>query len=74
VVNNGILHFCLETDDIDAVVARLTELGVPVTPKKLGVDNSWQAWLEDPDGNKIEIHQYTPTSTQLTGGTVEADW
>jgi catechol 2,3-dioxygenase-like lactoylglutathione lyase family enzyme len=73
-VNNGILHFCLETDDIDAAVARLTELGVPVTPKKLGVDNSWQAWLEDPDGNKIEIHQYTPASTQFTGGTVEADW
>jgi lactoylglutathione lyase len=74
VVNNGIAHFCLETDDIDAVVATLTERGVAVTPKKLGVDNSWQVWLEDPDGNRFEVHQYTATSTQFSGGTVAADW
>jgi lactoylglutathione lyase/glyoxylase I family protein len=74
VVNNGIAHFCLETDDLDAVVAELTARGVPVTPKKLGVDNTWQVWLEDPDGNKFEVHQYTPTSSQFLGGTVEADW
>ena len=74
VVNNGIAHFCLETDDIDAVVGRLTERGVTVTPKKLGVDNTWQVWLEDPDGNRFEVHQYTPASTQFSGGTVEADW
>jgi catechol 2,3-dioxygenase-like lactoylglutathione lyase family enzyme len=74
VVNNGIAHFCLETDDIDAVVAKLTERGVAVTPKKLGVDNTWQVWLEDPDGNRFEVHQYTPASTQFSGGTVEADW
>jgi catechol 2,3-dioxygenase-like lactoylglutathione lyase family enzyme len=74
VVNNGIAHFCLETDDIDAVMGQLTERGVPFTPKKLGVDNTWQIWLEDPDGNKFEVHQYTPTSTQFSGGTIEADW
>ena len=74
VVNNGILHFCLETDDIDAVMAQLAERGVAFTPKKLGVDNTWQIWLEDPDGNKFEVHQYTPASTQFLGGTVEADW
>ena len=74
VVNNGILHFALETDDIDAVVAQLTERGVACTPKKLGVDNTWQTWMEDPDGNRFEVHQYTPASTQFTGGTVEADW
>ncbi len=74
VVNNGIAHFCLETDDIDAVVAQLTERGVAVTPKKLGVDNTWQVWLEDPTGNRFEVHQYTPASTQFAGGTVEADW
>jgi catechol 2,3-dioxygenase-like lactoylglutathione lyase family enzyme len=74
VVNNGLAHFALETDDIDAVMAQLTERGVPFTPKKLGVDNTWQIWLEDPDGNKFEVHQYTPASTQFSGGTVEADW
>jgi catechol 2,3-dioxygenase-like lactoylglutathione lyase family enzyme len=74
VVNNGILHFCLETDDIDAVAAELTERGVSIGPKKLGVDNTWQIWLEDPDGNRFEVHEYTPDSAQFQGGTVEADW
>ena len=74
VVNNGIAHFCLEADDIDAVMSELAERGVPFTPKKLGVDNTWQIWLEDPDGNKFEVHQYTPASTQFTGGSIEADW
>ncbi len=74
VVNNGIAHFCLEADDIDAVMATLTERGVPFTQKKLGCDNTWQIWLEDPDGNRFEVHQYTAASTQFSGGTVEADW
>jgi len=74
VANNGILHFCLETADLDATMAQLAERGVSCTPKKLGVDNTWQTWLEDPDGNKFEVHQYTPASTQSTGGSVEADW
>ncbi len=74
VVNNGILHFCLETPDIDALMAELTRRGVPFTPKKMGVDNSWQIWLEDPDGNRFEVQQYTPRSSQFTGQSVEADW
>jgi lactoylglutathione lyase/glyoxylase I family protein len=74
VVNNGLAHFCLETDDMDALIARLTERGVSFTPKKLGPDNAWQMWLEDPDGNRFEVHQYTPASRQLSGDSVEADW
>jgi catechol 2,3-dioxygenase-like lactoylglutathione lyase family enzyme len=75
VVNNGILHFCLETDDLDALMAALAERNVSFTPKKLGVDDTWQIWLEDPDGNRFEVHQYTPASRQLVpGGSVEADW
>jgi len=74
VVNNGISHFCLETDDLDATMAQLTERGVAFGPKKLGVDDTWQIWLEDPDGNRFEVQQYTATSAQLVGGTIEADW
>jgi len=74
VVNNGIIHFCLETDDIDTVIAQARGNGVEVTDKKLGVDNTWQCWLEDPDGNRFEVHQYTLTSAQHLGGDVEADW
>ncbi len=30
----------------------------------MGSDHSWQAWLSDPDGNRVELHQYTPESWQ----------
>jgi lactoylglutathione lyase/glyoxylase I family protein len=57
-------HFCLEVDDVEKTVAGLVARGVQVTPTKMGSDNSWQAWLADPDGNKIELHGYTPQSKQ----------
>ena len=75
VVNNGIAHFCLETDSIDAVIEKLTALQVPFTPKKFGCDSSWQIWLADPDGNQFEVHHYTEKSMQLReGASVEIDW
>ncbi len=59
-------HFCLEVDDIEKTVAALRAGGVDVTDPKMGADHSWQAWLADPDGNRIELHQYTPDSKQGT--------
>jgi lactoylglutathione lyase/glyoxylase I family protein len=61
-----ILHFCLEVDDIEAAGRRLTENGYEATAKKLGADQSWQLWTADPSGVRIEFHQYTAHSTQLT--------
>ncbi len=57
-------HFCLEVDDIEATAAELRARGVELTPVKLGSDHSWQTWLTDPDGNRIELHGYTPKSKQ----------
>ena len=57
-------HFCLEVDDIEQTAAELRTRGVEVTEVKLGDDRSLQAWLADPDGNRIELHQYTPQSKQ----------
>lgn len=57
-------HFCLQVDDLDAETARLREVGVDVGDSKMGSDGSLQAWLADPDGNRIELHQYTPKSKQ----------
>jgi lactoylglutathione lyase len=31
----------------------------------LGGDQSYQAWLADPDGNRIELHQFTDKSLQI---------
>ena len=57
-------HCCLEVDDIKATASELRSRGVEVTEVKMGSDNSWQAWLTDPDGNRIELHQYTQESKQ----------
>jgi len=73
-VNTGLVHFCLETEDLDGLMADLRARGVNCGEKKLGCDGTWQIWLADPDGNAFEVHQYTPQSMQFIGGTVEADW
>lgn len=57
-------HICLEVADINQSVAELKARGVEVTEVKLGSDNTWQSWLSDPDGNRIELHQYTEKSWQ----------
>ncbi len=60
-------HFCLEVDDIDKTIEEIGNFGVSVTDKKMGDDNTWQAWLTDPNGIKIELHQYTDKSSQVVG-------
>lgn len=57
-------HICLEVDDIEATVRTLNERGIETSEIKLGSDNSHQAWITDPDGNRIELHGYTPESKQ----------
>ena len=66
-------HFCLEVEDIDALIAKLTAQGVDVSGKKLGADNAWQAWITDPNGLRIELMQYTEDSAQFTGEPVMLD-
>lgn len=62
----GVNHFCLGVDDIDVVVDGLTKAGIPLTTgKKMGADYNFQAWIEDPDGNRIELMQMMPKAMQL---------
>lgn len=60
-------HFCLQVEGLDAYVAGLVSRGVEVTGRKTGNDHSRQAWIKDPDGNQIELQEYTAQSRQLTG-------
>jgi glyoxylase I family protein len=49
-------HFAILVDDLDATAARLRADGVEVTdPQPIG--SSWQCFLADPSGNRIELHQ-----------------
>ncbi|MGD0111837.1 MAG: VOC family protein [Armatimonadota bacterium] len=57
-------HLCLAVDDIEPTVSDLRPRGVEVTEPEKGNDQSWQAWLADTGGNRIELHQYTPESWQ----------
>jgi lactoylglutathione lyase len=60
-------HFCLEVTGLDEYCTQLKAKGVEVTQITLGMDNSRQAWITDPDGNSIELMEYGPSSLQLTG-------
>lgn len=64
---NGVCfnHLCLRVEDCAAAVELLQSKGVSidVLPKK-GHDGNLQAWIHDPDGNKIELMQLFPESPQ----------
>lgn len=58
-------HLCLVSDDIRADVEMLREAGVHIRVEvKQGLDHNYQAWIQDPDGNHIELMQLSPESPQ----------
>jgi lactoylglutathione lyase len=62
---NGLNHLCLTVADIEAVVQELAERGVPLSqPIKRGADGNRQAWIEDPDGNRVELMEMAPNGLQ----------
>lgn len=66
--NIGIFHICLTVEDLDKAEADLAKNGVPLSkPRKpgRGVDHNRGMWIEDPDGNQIEIMEMAPESIQL---------
>ncbi|RYE07577.1 MAG: VOC family protein [Hyphomicrobiales bacterium] len=63
---NAISHVCLTVDDLDAVVDRVEQAGIKLLiDKKTAADGNRQAWVEDPDGNRVEFMQLHPDSLQL---------
>jgi hypothetical protein len=60
--------------DIEQIISTLRRHGYDVGDKKLGADASWQAWTRDPNGIRIEFHEYTPESMQLRGGISKVSW
>ena len=57
-------HLCLEVDDLQGTIDALRAADVEVTGIKIGKDRSHQAWIVDPDGNRIELHKYNADSKQ----------
>ena len=65
---NGAHHFCLTVDKLEAVLETVAAKGgqhfawvggvlAPVDERRIvdGLDGNRQAWLQDPDGNRIEL-------------------
>ncbi len=73
-VVGNINHIAIQVEGIDAVIGRLRDHGYEVGDKSLGADHSWQVWTTDPNGVRIEFHEYTQESMQLVGGTCVVDW
>ena len=61
----AINHLCVTTDDIEQTLRDLAEAGIPLTRElKVGPDGNRQAWIEDPDGVRIEIMEMAEDSLQ----------
>ncbi|MGI5896472.1 MAG: VOC family protein [Oscillospiraceae bacterium] len=59
----GYLHACFEVEDIFAVTEQIKKNGGTMFKEPMkGVDNNYQAWIIDPDGNRIEFMQLEPDS------------
>ena len=64
----GTNHICLTVDDIEETARYLASVGIPLTapldPTKRGVDRNRGMWVEDPDGNRIEIMEMAKDCVQ----------
>jgi len=65
--NVGMTHLCLTSPDLDTTEAHLKSVGIPLSrPRnpKPGVDGNRGMWIEDPDGNRIEIMEMAANCIQ----------
>ena len=63
----GVNHLSLAVGDLDATEAALRSEGILLSrPRKdgRGVDGNRGMWIEDPDGNRIEIMEMAPDCIQ----------
>ena len=59
----GYAHTCLVVDDVAATLAHLATLGVtPSVPARVGRAGQELAFIEDPDGNRLELMAIPPGS------------
>jgi lactoylglutathione lyase len=61
----GVNHICFSIDDIEATAARFAAAGVLLTsPIQTGLDGNRGAWIEDHEGNRIELMEMAPDCLQ----------
>lgn len=66
--NLGYSHFSLLVDNIYKAREELISVGIAIDQEiKKGDSETYQMWIHDPDGNNIEIMQFTENSEQVKG-------
>lgn len=59
-------HLCLEVSNIHAIAQELVKKGYVLDQQvSFGLDNNFQCWIHDPDGNPIELMEYGKDALQL---------
>ena len=56
-VSSGAMSFCLEIDNLDAVVSYLTDLGYSIPREIMQTSHGREIYAYDPDGNRVILHQ-----------------
>ena len=65
---NGVNHMCLTIDDLDDLLPGDRGQGDQADRAiKAALDGNRQAWIEDPDGNRIELMEMHPDCLQYKG-------
>jgi glyoxylase I family protein len=60
---NGVFrHICLAVNDIHSLNMELQKVGLAATVQRGRTDRTLQMWVMDPNGIKIEFHEYDPQS------------
>lgn len=63
----GYTHMCFEVQRIQQLYERLLPTGCVVEGSlRRGRDKSWQFWIKDLSGNRIELMEYNDESEQTT--------
>jgi lactoylglutathione lyase len=62
---NQYKHLCFEVKGLAGFKEKLLKQGISVSEITTGMDFSSQAWINDPDGNSIELMEYSAKSLQL---------
>lgn len=57
-------HICIEVESMERAVAEFRSRGAEVSDPVVGADGNPQAWVSDPDGNRIELHELRPSGLQ----------
>jgi lactoylglutathione lyase len=65
----GGTHVSLQVDSVEETVEKLRRQGVSILIEpKTGADRNTQAWVQDPDGNRVELMYIHPDSPQARCG------